>query len=821
MTPSGSATETTRPTRGAPGMRPTTLAVGGVAVVAAVLAGVAGCEPTGGPVTDAVLTALLAATVVALGSRARPLALGVTAAVAVVGGGTLALRGLGLLALVGAGLLSTSVSARLDSDSDSDAESSEGEDPRRVGEHRRGLAWRPVLSALVAAAAVQVLLRMPATEPARATAVVAAASLVPLLVSGWRGLPPPGRALARRAALLAAALFAVGALIGVAAVLLASSSLRTGVDRTDAGIDAIRSGEKDQAGAELRQASEAMGAARDTTGSWWAWPARRLPLVAPQLEALDVIADGGAETADLAADGADRIDADGLQLVDGRLDPEAVAAVGPVLDEVVEGTSRLRRQLDGGVSAAVWQIPPIADGLDRFSEEVAEAEGSARTGALAAELAPQLLGADGEARYFVAFVTPSEARGTGFLGSYGLLTATDGQIDLTTVGRNKDLNAAGAEVKVITGPPDYLDRYSQFEPESTWENVTFTPDGPTAAEVMAELYPQSGGEEVDGVIRIDPFGIARLLRVTGPVTVEGLPFDLDATNVEQFLLVDQYRRFTDRDARVDVLGDVAEAVFDALVDDDSVAPARLARALGPAVRAGGITLWLPTEEGTRLVDRLGVSGAVPPVHGDGFGVVTQNAGGSKIDAFLQRTVRYDAQVDAATGQVRATAQVSLANAAPSSGEPPYIIGNLVGAPPGTNRMYVSLYSPLDLVGIELDGAPVDFVAGRELDRNVWSAFLDVAPGATAEVTVSLEGRVDLSDGTYRFDLLPQVMARPDRVDVAVHVDGGQLASASTTARALDGTELEAVVTDDDTVRLQVPAQQGPLALTARVERRAG
>ena len=163
----------------------------------------------------------------------------------------------------------------------------------------------------------------------------------------------------------------------------------------------------------------------------------------------------------------------------------------------------------------MWQIPPVVDGVERFASELADAEGSARTGALAAEVGPALLGADGEARYFVAFVTPSEARGTGFLGSYGLLTATDGRLDLAEVGRNKELNAAGPPVKDITGPPDYLARYSRFEPQSTWENVTFTPDGPTAAEVMAELYPQSGGTDVDGVLRIDPAGVARLLRVTG------------------------------------------------------------------------------------------------------------------------------------------------------------------------------------------------------------------------------------------------------------------------------------------------------------------
>src|SRR5690606_4937391 len=126
----------------------------------------------------------------------------------------------------------------------------------------------------------------------------------------------------------------------------------------------------------------------------------------------------------------------------------------------------------------------------------------------------------------------------------------------------------------------------RFAPEATWENVTFTPDGPTAAAVMAEMYAQSGGVAVDGVIRIDPVGLSRLLRLTGPVEVAGLPHPLDARNVVEFLEVEQYRLFAVRQERIDLLGQVAEATFAALTTGAGPAPARLARALGPAVRGG-------------------------------------------------------------------------------------------------------------------------------------------------------------------------------------------------------------------------------------------
>ena len=133
-------------------------------------------------------------------------------------------------------------------------------------------------------------------------------------------------------------------------------------------------------------------------------------------------------------------------------------------------------------------------------------------------------------------------------------------------------------------------------------------------------------------------------------------------------------------------------------------------------------------------------------------------------------------------------------------------------------MYLSAYSPLDLVSAELDGTPVELEEGWELGRHVWSAFIDVPPGATANLTLELEGTVDLADGAYRFDLLPQVMARPDRASVTVTVDGGRVDGASTTAEQVDGEDVEADVTDQGSVVVDVPAVHGPFAVTVDVRR---
>jgi len=283
--------------------------------------------------------------------------------------------------------------------------------------------------------------------------------------------------------------------------------------------------------------------------------------------------------------------------------------------------------------------------------------------------------------------------------------------------------------------------------------------------------------------------------------------------VVAFLEVEQYRLFEVADERTDLLGQVAEGVFEALTTGDGPAPARLAGALGPAVEGGHLSVWLRSDAGQALVERLGVDGAVPEVQGDGFGVVTQNAGGGKIDVFMERTIHYDARVDADPWAVTATATIDLRNEAPSSGEPPYLIGNLIDAPTGTNRTWLSVYSPLDLVSVAIDGQEVEVEAGEELGRNVWSVFIDIPPGTEAAVEVELAGVVDLSDGTYRWDLLPQTTVRPDRITASVTFLGARLDEAPVPRPAPGG-----VTVDGGTVRADGGDEQGTWAFAVDVER---
>ena len=101
-------------------------------------------------------------------------------------------------------------------------------------------------------------------------------------------------------------------------------------------------------------------------------------------------------------------------------------------------------------------------------------------------------------------------------------------------------------------------RYGRFSIDRTWSAVNIPPDLPTVGRLVVPLYRQVTGTRIDGVIAIDPLAVAEILRVSGPVMVDGTR--LDAGNVASQTLLEAYRRYAgDNQARRAFLGKVARA----------------------------------------------------------------------------------------------------------------------------------------------------------------------------------------------------------------------------------------------------------------------
>lgn len=624
------------------------------------------------------------------------------------------------------------------------------------------VAARRRFTGLVAGALLgQAALRLGGPDALGASAAAVAVVLVVLSVSALS----KARAGTKRRTVLAVGggVLAV-VLAGVAAVvagLMSVSDLEEGRAAARDGLTAAEDGRAEEAGTLLGGAADAFARADGRLSAWWARPALAIPVLGQNLRAAQRLARTGADIAGAGAFAAAQADLDEARLRAGTIDLELVRDLQVPLE-------RVRRALEEseGVLAerSPWLAPPVEEAMDELGARVAEARPRADDAAAAAAVAPALLGGDGQRRYFVSLQTPAEARGSGgILGNFAEITATDGRLELVRTGRAGDLNTGGTpESRRLVDPPTYLVDYDEL----TWQDLTLSPDFPTVARTAEALYPRYGGVAVDGVLSLDPYAVAALLRLTGPISVPEWPEPLTGDNAADILLRQQYLAFDQAggEQRVEFLDSVIRAVFDRLLAGELPGPSELADVLGPVVRSGRIKLHSTRREEQAVFERSGAAGVWDDDDGDYVGLVTQNGGLNKIDLFLERSLDYRARFDPATGQVTATATITLRNTAPAEGFPDYVIGGPRAAR-GTNLSLVSLYSPLRLVRATLDGMAADFPTRAEEGPNAYNKYVEVPAGATVEIVMELAGPLDA--GNYSLAVRHQPTVNPDAVSVSV------------------------------------------------------
>lgn len=625
----------------------------------------------------------------------------------------------------------------------------------------------PVVQSLVTAVALNALIRSELQLFFGASALVGVAAGLVVVVAGLVGVAPSIR---RRTSFVVAALLtavvAIVALFGVS-MLAARASLLDGNELARRGLTELAMGEVSSAQGMLEQAAAAFDTADSHASGLLSQPARLVPVLAQHRAAVSRVSSTSANSLGEIAEQLAAIDLGSLRVSQGRIDLDAIdALVGPV--------ERLRSEVDALWSALTdaqdpWLIEPLRNRLTDLAEEVESERDRIDQMAEVLDRAPSMLGADGPRSYLVVFTTPVEARGHGgFVGNYAEVRVDGGRITLEEFGRNTTLNRRGDRPRVVSGPDDWLGRYGRFGFDSgpggtvgevPWLNVTMSPHFPSTGAVMAELYQQSGGRPVDGVFALDVESVAALLRFTGPVRVEERGVDLNADNAVRFLLIEQYR-IDDQADRADVLEVVSREVIDRLLEDSFPGPVALGRTFGPFVEEGRVTGYSVHADEQLLLERLGMTGALPsPTDGDVVAVSLNNSGGSKIDYFLDVAMDYVVTSEDAASS-RADLMLSLTNWAPTTGWPEYVIGNLVDRPVGTSRLWVSVHTGRTVVTVELDGEPVGFEVLEEAGLAAIGVIVELPPGATRSLEFEFGSEPLPLSGGARTSVRTPAAARP-------------------------------------------------------------
>jgi UDP-N-acetylmuramyl pentapeptide phosphotransferase/UDP-N-acetylglucosamine-1-phosphate transferase len=498
--------------------------------------------------------------------------------------------------------------------------------------------------------------------------------------------------------------------------------------------------------------------------------ARYMPIIGDNLRAVSALAKGGRMIGPAAEEALKAAEIfptgpNGLEIgfSEGRIniDPWPVA-----VERLARAAVSARNALEQVQATDGLLVPPIANARNEFIERGTDAARTLDTAGDAAALIPHVFGAEKPRTWFLAIQNPSELRATGgFLGAFGILRGESGKLTLERF----DADNALPELSTpAPAPQEFADNYDRFYSRTFWFNTNMTPDFPTVAEVLANMWEHATKTKIDGVIAIDAVGLNQLLKLVGPVNAPPVG-QITHDNFLPLALNEAYVRFPEKEARSSFLLEVGREVWSRLLAGNFSNPSALLEPLGDMVGTKRLQMW-SREQQDRIM-RLGVAGDLHPDDGsDYLMVVGQNSGGNKLDYYARRRISY--KVDLTNPRdVRGAVDVAIENGAPSSGLPPYIIGPYdLKDPPGLNRTFTSVYLPgyTGILRSTVDGRQVQVESKSEKGLLAASQFQEVLSGKTSTLSLQTAGII-ARPGLYRLLVQHQPNLNPDFLEIDIEL----------------------------------------------------
>lgn len=750
-------------------------------VIFAALAMMSGQEPTGLLGADLILTATLASVMVWFSKWVSPFALMVTAAL------SLLLSLLALPALICAitavitGLFIT-VFRRLDRPS-----------------------WR-IGAALTTGFSTIAALSLPNLAGFNLSASISAALVItPTVISALANMPAKTRVRTWLATIAIATLAAL-AVMGVAiAGLQAKNHVELAIEQANLGVTQVRHGLSTESATTLTASTQNFDTAYDKLNGPLTWPARAVPVLAQHVDAIRMAAQQGSVLTEAAQRALVSADLSQILNSNSQLDLNRIAAINTELVSSRKALIGAYNALEGTKSP--WLLPQLDTQIRRVQTQLYDIHADLALAELGTGVAPGFLGSEGERIYLVLFLQPAEAREFGgFVGAYGILAANQGQISLVETGSmGNDYAISPATLTDLERfPRAYLDQ----QPDRFPQNITGFSDLPTIATAIRDLSPQWRNDpnlEIDAVITVDPYAIAALLDLVGPVTIQGYETPLDSSNAVDFLLREQYFSDAETLERHEALHSLAGATFERLLSNELPSPSGFIDAFEPLAGTHHIAIASFDEAERELFGRLAIDGALPRLpqeildNIDVVGVFTATATPSKLDAYAHRDLAYNVTIDPTSGDVTGQLDVTITNNAPPDASD-YVTGTgtstMVGADgatlgPAHNVVALSTYLKNQPLSIS---SPPQYRYDTEVDTDTifgyeWSKVILEVPVNTPQV-ITYTTEASTQPGHYELMVLTQATANPVDFTLDISVPEGWIIDQSGTNNWTSSIQLE-------------------------------
>ncbi len=456
---------------------------------------------------------------------------------------------------------------------------------------------------------------------------------------------------------------------------------------------------------------------------------------------------------------------------DGRINLDLLAEAQPLLLEVESLLQEAARQAS---EIARPVLPPLRSALEDARARVSDAASVASGGVSLMRSLPRLTGGSGPRKYLLAFQALGEARATGGVaGLFGVLEARNGKLRLGRISSYRTIFATVAPNDV----PSWYDRtYGIQGALDEWPQANLSPNFPVGARVMLEMYEQSFGRRLDGVIAVDAVALASLMQGTGSFDVAGFDETITSENVVRILSNDAYVDFPTQRSQNEFLSSLIRTFWDRIESGDVDVQA-LAQGVGDAVGTQHLKIFVTDQKVRQELEALEADGSIERFGTNLQAVFTNNYGVNKVDYYLQRKI--DTRIEIGQGgDVRVKTEVRLRNDAPAGPRSDLLGGVENDLPPGTNRQTLSFLTP---TGAKLGALRVDGKTGGSIVYSdskhpvVWDV-ITIPPGEKSVVSLTYVVRggasLDNDGGALSFTLLPQPMLNVDELTATVVAPGG-------------------------------------------------
>lgn len=414
----------------------------------------------------------------------------------------------------------------------------------------------------------------------------------------------------------------------------------------------------------------------------------------------------------------------------------SVSEASPVIEQACHDVEAIGpthiAQVTELVGTAKSACSTVDSGLDAFNE--------------VAPLLPGMLGADGQTRNYLLMAENNvELRATGGgAGSWGVLSVTDGRMSLG------GFQSAGVlpddQALAITEEEDVLFKAgtsSHFGSNSLDDMMT--PDFPRAAQLARDTWAATygKGQQVDGVVALDPVFLQSVLALTGGTT---LPDGTKVTgdNAAEVLMHDVYWNYP-VDQQDAIFSAVAASAFQQVFGDLGGADITgLLTAMQEGIADGRLLIWMADSEEQAVIEKLGATGALPadpatPV----AGVYLNNYSYSKIDWYLDLQTQVGAPVDNADGSRSYQVTVTATNTMTAEEEataPTYVSGYANAKRSAGDMVFrLYLYAPAggSISGQSVTGGDLALSDATHEGLQVSFGQLRLLPGESCTVTYTV------------------------------------------------------------------------------------